>query len=216
MDHLRVSIVDAGGAGGNLLADILDLQSQLAWRPDLTASEQARGFLATTWSLAELRALLDEGAYAAVAADSATGQLQGYSLMAPIRHLPPGDFVPAPGSPIRARADLMDGRRFVYGYQLAVRRGGAQGGLPASVAILRAIAGENTRRGINAVSCVMEAPACNALSQGFLSAMGLTRIGTLHASQAPPLIRGQVTWACMLRLPLRFPRAIQGGGHDLG
>jgi ribosomal protein S18 acetylase RimI-like enzyme len=186
----------------SLLEEVLALQQLVLWRSD-TEPGDARGFLATSWSLDELQTLMAEGAYLIVAVAEETNQLQGYSLMAPIRHLPPGDFVAAAGSPVGSRAELLDDARFVYGYQLAVRPDRTSRHRGVGAAIISAVTAENARRGINAVSCLLETPVSNERSMAFLSAMGLQRIGTIRDPRGPSLMRGPVTWACMTRLPLR-------------
>jgi hypothetical protein len=198
-----VRILDGAAAlapdQAGLLQGLLELQASLA----LGQGPERGGFLATTWSLAELRGLLAEGAYLALAEDA--GGLQGYALLAPIRHLPQGEFRPEPDSPIRCREDLDGPLRFVYGYQIAVRPERFPGAVPVSVQIMKALTAEHDRRGIHSVSCVMLAPRCNQISLAFLTAMGLRRIATLHDPEGPPLLPGPATWACMVRLPLSNP-----------
>ncbi len=189
---------------GKLLSEVLELQSQRVWRTDMTVQEQARGFLATTWSPLELRALMDEGAWLVVAVDKETGQLQGYGLVAPVSHLPAGNFVPRVDSPIRTCAELRDETRFMYGYQIAVRPERTLRHIQISAVIIDAMVAENCRRGVNVVTCVLEAPVCNKRSLAFLSAMGLRRIGDIYDP-----IGGRAVWACMIKLPLRAPTVMK-------
>lgn len=211
-----ISVADAKDPGyTELLSAVLDLQTLVAWRPNLSEQERLRGFVATIWSLEQLRDLLAEGSYFAAALDQGSGLLQGYSLMAPIHHLPPGDFIPADGSPIRDRTDMTVQARFCYGYQMVVRPGqSAHRQQPVSLALMQAITAENVRRGVNAVSCVMESPFCNQLSLSFLTYCGLQRIGTLHDPQGTDLLRQPITWACLLRFPLRTGPSSPGAACD--
>ncbi|MGD0282900.1 MAG: hypothetical protein ABSB95_11120, partial [Dissulfurispiraceae bacterium] len=144
-----------------LLTEVLEVQSERVWRANMTAREQARGFLATTWTVHELDDLMDEGAWLATAVDKETGQLQGYALISPIHHLPPGEFVPVEDSPIRSRFELMDKIRFQYAYQLAVRTKRTLRRLQISAGIFDALVAENSRRSVNVVNCVLETPVCN-------------------------------------------------------
>jgi len=186
-----------------LVAEILEVQRMLAWRPDMTAPEAAKGFLGTTWSQSELHALIDEGGWLTVAIDRQSGQLQGYALVSLIRHLPRGDFVPAPDSPLRTRDELIDDERFMYGYQIAVRPVRSLQRLSIGSAIFAAGQTEGGRRHINVVACAMEAPWCNRSSLAFLTAMRRKRIGTIYDPAGPPLIARPVEWACLVTWPLR-------------
>lgn len=187
----------------DLLAEILKVQKVLAWRPGMTAREVAKGFLGTTWSQSELHALIAEGGWLTVAIDRETGQLQGYGLVSLIRHLPPGDFVPAPDSPLRTRDEILDDARFMYGYQIAVRPDRSLRRLSIGPAIFAAGQTEGCRRCINVVACAMEAPWCNKSSLAFLTAMRRKRIGTIYDPAGPPLIAQPVVWACLVTWPLR-------------
>src|SRR5262249_23305588 len=138
------------------------------------------------------------------AMDHQTGQVQGYGLVAHIRHLPPGDLAPAPGSPLRTRDALLDETRFMYGYQIAVRRDRTLRRLPIGREIFAVGEREGGRRRINVVACVMEAPYLNEVSLAFLTAMGRKRIGRLYDPSGPPLIAQPVVWACLVTWPLRI------------
>ncbi len=188
-----------------LLTEVLEVQSKRVWRANMTPREQARGFLATTWTIHELDDLMNEGAWLAAAVDKETGQLQGYALISPIHHLPPGEFVPVEDSPIRTRSALMDDKRFQYTYQMAVRSERTLRNLQISATIFDALVAENSRRRINVVNCVLETPICNERMLAFLSAMGVNRVGTINDPCGPPLIGQRVAWACLVKLPLRVP-----------
>jgi hypothetical protein len=213
--RLRVRIVtaadNAAPAYERLLNEVLEVQSERVWRANMTAREQARGFLATTWTIRELDDLMKEDSWLATAVDKDTGQLQGYALIAPIRHLPPGEFAPVEDSPIRTRFALMDEKRFQYTYQLAVRPERTLRHLRISAAIFDALVAENSRRNINLVSCVLETPVCNGRMMAFLTAMGIKRIGTINDPLGPPVIGQPAAWACMVRFPLRASGAATVG-----
>ena len=193
-------IVTAADATDDLIRGVLEVQRRLAWRPGMTPEDIARGFLGTTWSAGELRALLHEGGYLTIAVDDGAGALLGYSMMAAIRHLPGGAFEPEPDSPVRSREEFSDAARFVYGYQIGVHPDRRAGGLVAR-AIDGATASENARRGVNAIMCFLETPVRNERSAAFVAATGLRRIGTIHDPRGPALIPGPATWACVTRLP---------------
>jgi len=193
----------------DLLAEIVTVQTVLAWRPGMTACDVERGFLGTSWSQSELHALIDEGGWLTVATDREIGQLQGYGLVSLIRHLPPGDFMPTPDSPLRTRDEILDDARFMYGYQIAVHPNRSLRRLSIGPAIFAAGQAESCRRRINVVSCAMEAPWCNRSSLAFLTAMRRKRIGTIYDPVGPPLIAQPVVWACFVTWPLREPRSRQ-------
>ncbi len=199
------AVEKADPAYERLLTEVLEVQGERVWRADMTAREQARGFLATTWTIRELEDLMNEGSWLATAVDNETGQLQGYALISPIHHLPPGEFVPVEDSPVRTRFELMDKIRFQYTYQLAVRTKRTLRRLQISAAIFDALVAENSRRSINVVNCVLETPVCNERMLAFLSAMGIRRIGTINDPYGPPLIGQSTAWACLVKLPLRAP-----------
>lgn len=188
----------------SILGMVLKIQGCHAISNEALQMQREQGFLGTTWTLAQVHALIGEGGWLVAAIDMQTSELQAYSLVSLISHLPCGRFTPVEGSPIQSRTELGDKERFMYGYQLARHPTRSLTRIHVAREVFLARYKEAARRRISIVSCVMDAPIQNRRSQEFLASMAprCKRVGVIHAPNGPPLIPGPVTWVCFVTWPV--------------